>query len=90
MPENVSCTVNTCTYWRENNVCAAEKILIAIDEALHRLDEKMEIAELEATPATQSAQTSCKTFRPRANGTASREPGSLRGRLIRSLASNSK
>lgn len=65
MPENVSCTVNTCTYWREQNICAAEKILVALDQALAKIDDNMEIAELEATPATRSAQTSCKTFRPR-------------------------
>ena len=65
MPENVSCTVNTCVYWKEKNICGAEKILIAIDEALSRIDGSMEIAELDATPATRSAQTSCKTFRPR-------------------------
>jgi len=65
MPENVSCTVNTCIYWREKNVCTAEKILVALDEALQRIDDKMEIAGLDPTPATQSAQTSCKTFRPR-------------------------
>lgn len=65
MPENVSCTVNTCVYWEEQNICAAEKILITLDRALSEIDSKMEIAKLEATPATRSAQTSCQTFRPR-------------------------
>lgn len=65
MPENVSCTVNTCAYWQERNICAAEKILVSLDQALAKLDDKMEIAELDSTPASQSAQTSCKTFRPR-------------------------
>lgn len=71
MPENVSCTVNTCVYWREKNVCAAESILVSLDEALQRLDDKMEIAKLDPTPATDSAKTSCKTFRPRSAGSAS-------------------
>lgn len=65
MPENVSCTVSTCAYWAERNVCTAEKILITLDRALSEIDSKMEIAEIEATPATRSAETSCQTFRPK-------------------------
>lgn len=68
MPE-VRCTVNNCHYWEQNNVCAAESILVISDDAVStmgRADE--EIGEIGHTPARLSKDTCCYTFRPKSGG----------------------
>lgn len=65
MPE-VRCTVNNCFYWEENNVCAADAILVMSDEAIGRLgQDDMEVGEIGYTPARISKETCCYTFRPK-------------------------
>ena len=64
MPANVRCTVNSCVYWDEGNRCGADEILVTGASAKER-DAEMEVASLEPTPTRTSAQTECKTFKPK-------------------------
>lgn len=64
----VRCTVNNCVFWDQGNRCGADEILVVETKSLHRDDDSMEIADMGYTPAADSAQTACKTFRPRAKG----------------------
>jgi len=64
MPENVRCTVSSCFFWAEANRCGADEILVTSDS--HASEEStMEIASLDHTPTNTSAETSCKTFKPK-------------------------
>ena len=63
----VSCSIANCTYYGEGNVCTAEKIMVEVDnharydsEMSAELDEKNHIDK-----AGTSAETCCKTFRPK-------------------------
>ncbi len=62
----VRCRVEECTYWGRGNVCEAD----AIEVATNRRDVNMEVGTIgapgQANRATNSRQTQCTTFRPRA------------------------
>lgn len=62
---NVRCTVADCTYWDKGNICGAEMIWVTNDGLAGPHD--MEVSQLESvqTEAKRSADTCCKTFKPR-------------------------
>lgn len=66
----VRCTVSNCHYWDEGNRCGADRILITLDKIgrqFERTDStRIEniIEEVGQTPADQSVETCCQTFRP--------------------------
>lgn len=64
MPANVRCTVSNCTYWDEANRCGADEILVSSDSMADAKSD-VEIASMEETPTATSAETICKTFKPK-------------------------
>ncbi|OLO28182.1 hypothetical protein BTR23_18045 [Alkalihalophilus pseudofirmus] len=70
MPKvEVSCAISNCTFYEEGNICTAEKIMVELDnhsrydtEMSSELNEKNHIDE-----ADHSAETCCKTFKPKRN-----------------------
>ncbi|WP_047153593.1 DUF1540 domain-containing protein [Aneurinibacillus tyrosinisolvens] len=70
MPE-VKCSVANCTYWAQGNNCAAEAIMVDIDQHANA-NFKEEIGEIgyevdtdHKDNASNSSQTCCHTFMPR-------------------------
>ncbi|HEY8464407.1 MAG TPA: DUF1540 domain-containing protein [Bacillota bacterium] len=70
----VKCTVNSCEFWEEGQVCGAGEILVKNDIAgaapetsNHYINANMEVAgDLdEAKVANTSPQTCCDTMRPK-------------------------
>ncbi len=63
----VSCSISNCTFYGEGNVCRAEKIMVDLDrhsgynsEFAEEFGYKDHIDE-----AAKSAQTCCRTFKPK-------------------------
>lgn len=70
MPDDVKCSVSNCEYWAQGNRCAAEAILIEIDEhASNSFDtEFAEDRSLDSNhqdEAPKSSATCCHTFKPK-------------------------
>jgi hypothetical protein len=67
MKTEVRCTVSNCVYWAAENRCAAEQILVEIDQhARNYLSEIGEIGSPEHQDrATSSSMTCCHTFKPK-------------------------
>ncbi len=61
MPD-VSCTVNTCKYWEQNNLCSASHIVIQTDEG-GGFSPDASISSLAETPASSKDETCCQTFK---------------------------
>ncbi len=61
MPE-VSCTVNTCKYWENDNLCNASRIVIQSD-AGGGFPPSASVDKLDKTPAESKDETCCQTFR---------------------------
>ncbi|MHB8945953.1 MAG: DUF1540 domain-containing protein [Bacillota bacterium] len=61
MPD-VSCTVNTCKYWENSNLCSASHIVIQTDEA-GGFSPSSSINSLSETPAESKDETCCQTFK---------------------------
>lgn len=60
MPD-VNCTVNTCKYWRDSNLCDAKTIVIQSD-AGGGFPPTARLEQLEKTPAARKDETCCQTF----------------------------
>jgi len=68
MPKGVSCAVDTCTFWEENNKCNAKAIEIQTDYAAILRSMKQEFAsELDqiAPEVRHSIDTCCQTYKPK-------------------------
>jgi hypothetical protein len=67
MSTEVRCTVSNCTYWAAENRCAADAILVEIDQ--HTKNYKLEIGEIgvpeHSDHAVNSSMTCCHTFKPK-------------------------
>jgi len=61
MPD-VNCTVDTCQYWQNSNLCKAKQIVIQSDEA-GGFSPNAKLEQLSATPATTIDETCCQTFK---------------------------
>ncbi len=61
MPE-VSCTVSSCKYWEQKNLCNASHIIIQSDEA-GGFAPTSKIDQLTETPASSKDETCCQTFK---------------------------
>ncbi len=60
----INCTVDSCTYWDNNNICRAEEILVTINDAAGTA--RAEFGKLGgSTKPKTSYETQCKTFKPR-------------------------
>ncbi|MGJ7922627.1 DUF1540 domain-containing protein [Neobacillus sp. LXY-4] len=66
----VSCAIANCSFYGEGNVCTAERIMVEVDsharydtEMSSELGEKNHIDKVDT-----SAQTCCKTFKPKDRG----------------------
>ncbi|WP_017755065.1 DUF1540 domain-containing protein [Calidifontibacillus oryziterrae] len=68
MPKvEVACTISNCTFYGEGNVCNAERITVEMDRhAGYDTELSMELGEANhIDEATNSAETCCKTFKPK-------------------------
>ncbi len=61
MPD-VNCTVNTCTYWENGNLCNAKQIVVQNDEN-GGFPPNANLKQLAATPADSNDETCCQTFK---------------------------
>ena len=61
MPD-VHCTVNTCKYWQQQNLCNAQQIVIQNDKQ-GGFSPNAKLEQLSATPATNIDETCCQTFK---------------------------
>lgn len=67
MPQ-VKCSVSNCYYWAEGNECAADMILIDIDQyAAEAYDEEFADEQFiyHQAEAEASSSTCCHTFKPK-------------------------
>ncbi|MBC7347727.1 MAG: DUF1540 domain-containing protein [Clostridia bacterium] len=69
MNQQIMCTVNSCAYWGQGNICEAPKILVTSDAIGDAYPESMDANEVTQlvqqaglTPATTCMETCCKTF----------------------------
>ena len=69
MKPEVSCSVANCTYWKENNKCGADMIMIDIDaNANKKYDAEFAGEGFDSEhqyQASSTANTCCHTFKPR-------------------------
>lgn len=71
MPKvEVSCAIANCSYYGEGNVCKAEKIMVELDShARYDTEMSSELGEKNhQDTAVNSAETCCKTFKPKQSG----------------------
>lgn len=61
MPD-VNCTVDTCTYWQNGNLCKAQNIIIQSD-GQGGFPPSAKLEQLNATPAASTDETCCQTFK---------------------------
>lgn len=64
----VKCTVDTCHYWSQGQVCTADEIQVDSQYGVTSAGRTAFSAELSATGqsgARTSAETMCQTYRPR-------------------------
>ncbi|MHB8156729.1 MAG: DUF1540 domain-containing protein [Desulfocucumaceae bacterium] len=61
MPD-VNCTVNSCHYWQNRNMCKAQNIIIQND-AMGGFPPSAKLDQLNATPAETIDETCCQTFK---------------------------
>jgi len=61
MPD-LNCTVNSCKYWQQGNLCTAQQIIIQNDQS-GGVSPNASLSSLSATPASSIDQTCCQTFK---------------------------
>ncbi|WP_153725681.1 DUF1540 domain-containing protein [Heliorestis convoluta] len=61
MPD-VNCTVNTCHYWQNGNLCTAKQIVVQNDQQ-GGFSPSSSLNQLAATPASNTDETCCQTFK---------------------------
>lgn len=61
MPD-VHCTVNTCQYYKNGNLCTADNIVVQTDNA-GGFSPNAQLDSLDATPANSKDATCCQTFK---------------------------
>lgn len=59
---NVHCTVNTCSYWQNGNLCDAQNIIIQNNQN-GGFSPDAQLSNLQATPANRIDETCCQTFK---------------------------
>lgn len=60
MPD-VNCTVDSCKYWTNGNLCEAQQIVIQNDED-GGFSPNAKLKDLAPTPANDVDETCCQTF----------------------------
>ncbi|KJS18232.1 MAG: hypothetical protein VR69_01325 [Peptococcaceae bacterium BRH_c4b] len=58
----VHCTVNSCSYWQNGNLCNADNIVIQNDQE-GGFPPNAQLSNLKATPAGNMDDTCCQTFK---------------------------
>ena len=75
----VNCSVNTCHYWRQGNICDAQQIMVTADSMAAAAPDRIDAPlanEVTPTPVDNCMQTCCKTFvHKTASGRAKRMDG---------------
>ena len=61
MPD-VNCTVNSCKYWQNGNLCNAQNIVVQSDAA-GGFPPNAKLDQLNATPASTIDDTCCQTVK---------------------------
>jgi hypothetical protein len=65
----VKCSVSSCEYWAENNLCAADLIMIEVDKhAGAKFKEEFAGESFDSNHqdvAAKSSETCCHTFKPK-------------------------
>lgn len=66
---NIKCSVNSCYYWGDGNVCEAEEIYVSPNTKATKATNDMEIGALGKTADSQKSEhTMCVTFKPKHEG----------------------
>ncbi|NLJ99813.1 MAG: DUF1540 domain-containing protein [Clostridia bacterium] len=68
---NIHCTIDSCHYWGQNNLCGASEILVTSDAMAEKQPDSVDAPKaqgLETTPANHCMETCCKTFTPKGSG----------------------
>lgn len=63
----VSCSISNCTFYGEGNICQAEKIMVDLDRhSSYDVEFGEELGYKDhIDKAAKSAQTCCRTFKPK-------------------------
>ncbi|MFD1737443.1 DUF1540 domain-containing protein [Bacillus salitolerans] len=63
----VSCSISNCSFYKEGNLCGAEKIMVDIDKhSTYEAEFSNEFGyEDHQDQVAESAQTCCRTFKPK-------------------------
>ena len=64
----VYCTVSSCHYWKNDNLCDASEILITSDRFAREQPDRVDATQalsLDTTPVSHCTETVCKTFVPK-------------------------
>ncbi len=60
----IKCSVDSCQYWGQGNLCQADEIMVAVDSPGGDLGARME-SGAQLGGARSSSATKCDTFRPK-------------------------
>lgn len=66
----IHCSVNSCHYWSNNNICDASEIMVTADSFADKAPDKVDALEastISQTPVNQCMETCCKTYVTKGN-----------------------
>ena len=73
MPQHIHCSVNSCHYWKQGNVCDAQEIMVTSDAMGDSLPDSTDATShrvFGTTPVNTCMETCCKTFVYQGSGDA--------------------
>lgn len=69
--KEIYCSVNTCHYWKNGNICDANEIMVTSDSMGAQAPDHFDAPDYQSfqqTPVDTCMQTCCKTFAPSGRG----------------------
>ncbi|MGI5839192.1 MAG: DUF1540 domain-containing protein [bacterium] len=72
MPQ-IHCSVNSCHYWKQGNICDAQEIMVTSDALGSSLSDSIDAPSYQtfgSTPVNTCMDTCCKTFVAKDSGQA--------------------
>ncbi|MGI6097735.1 MAG: DUF1540 domain-containing protein [Dethiobacteria bacterium] len=67
----VYCSINNCHYWKEENLCGANEIIVTSDSLGETAPDSFDAPlhqQFQSTPAASCMETCCKTFVEKGSG----------------------
>ncbi|HHU75890.1 MAG TPA: divalent-cation tolerance protein CutA [Firmicutes bacterium] len=66
--QNIFCSISSCHYWAQGNVCKATEILVTSDTMSKNLPDMVDApyaVQITETPVSKCHESCCKTFVPK-------------------------